>query len=38
VSDVADAKVLAAARGATNGDKFNSLWAGGWQKLGYPSK
>lgn len=37
-NDVADAKILAAAKGAKNGDKFSKLWAGEWEKLGYPSQ
>ncbi len=36
--DLTDAEILATARTAKNANKFNKLWIGDWQSLGYPSQ
>jgi putative DNA primase/helicase len=38
LGETPDPEILAAARSAKNADKFNKLWAGDWQALGYPSQ
>lgn len=36
--DISDAALLAKARAAKNGAKFDALWRGDWQAEGYPSQ
>ena len=35
---ISDEELWQKAANAANGDKFKALWAGDWQKLGYPSQ